>query len=200
MGFLLKRTGGTRRPSAELPRKDLDRLVDVLVNDRHEAWGKTTFKEEFVTAGGVALSDVDPDTWPAGKLRDSTSPGRCWTSMASRADSTSRLPGPPDGSPEGSRERSSPRAKGLVHAGSSSWLLNAAAQEDVVRRWGSCLVAAGAKGICHIGVLKVLEEEGIRPDLITGTSMGSLGRALCLRVQCGRHRTHRALRSAGTSS
>ena len=61
--FLLKRTGVDEATvCAELSRKDLDRLVDVLVNDRHEAWGKTTFKEEFVTAGGVALSDVDPDT------------------------------------------------------------------------------------------------------------------------------------------
>lgn len=36
------------------------------------------------------------------------------------------------------------------------------------------LSGGGAKGLAHIGVLKVLEEEGIRPDLITGTSMGSL--------------------------
>ena len=41
-------------------------------------------------------------------------------------------------------------------------------------RVGLVLSGGGAKGICHIGVLKVLEEEGIRPDLITGTSMGSL--------------------------
>ena len=61
--FLLERAGvDDATVCAELPRKDLDRLVDVLVNDRHEARGKTTFKEEFVTAGGVALSEVDPDT------------------------------------------------------------------------------------------------------------------------------------------
>ena len=61
--FLLERAGVDEATvCAELPRKDLDRLVDVLVNDLHEARGKTTFKEEFVTAGGVALSEVDPDT------------------------------------------------------------------------------------------------------------------------------------------
>ncbi|HMC96997.1 MAG TPA: patatin-like phospholipase family protein, partial [Flavobacteriales bacterium] len=41
-------------------------------------------------------------------------------------------------------------------------------------RLGLVLSGGGAKGLAHIGVLKVLEEEGIRPDVITGTSMGSL--------------------------
>jgi NTE family protein len=36
------------------------------------------------------------------------------------------------------------------------------------------LSGGGAKGFAHIGVLKVLEEEGIPIDLIVGTSMGSL--------------------------
>ncbi|WP_303920989.1 patatin-like phospholipase family protein [Draconibacterium sediminis] len=36
------------------------------------------------------------------------------------------------------------------------------------------LSGGGAKGLAHIGVLKVLEEAGIRPDIITGTSMGSI--------------------------
>jgi NTE family protein len=36
------------------------------------------------------------------------------------------------------------------------------------------LSGGGAKGLAHIGVLKVLEEVGIRPDYITGTSMGAI--------------------------
>lgn len=36
------------------------------------------------------------------------------------------------------------------------------------------LSGGGAKGFAHIGVLKVLEEEGIPVDIIVGTSMGSL--------------------------
>ena len=32
----------------------------------------------------------------------------------------------------------------------------------------------GAKGIAHIGVLKAMEEAGLTPDYITGTSMGSI--------------------------
>ncbi|WP_276496395.1 patatin-like phospholipase family protein [Pontibacter litorisediminis] len=43
---------------------------------------------------------------------------------------------------------------------------------------GLVLSGGGAKGMAHIGVLKVLEEAGIRPDYITGTSMGSLVGAL----------------------
>jgi NTE family protein len=39
---------------------------------------------------------------------------------------------------------------------------------------GLALGGGGARGIAHIGVLKVLEKEGIKIDFITGTSMGSL--------------------------
>ena len=39
---------------------------------------------------------------------------------------------------------------------------------------GLVLSGGGAKGIAHIGILKALEKEGIRPDFITGTSMGSV--------------------------
>jgi len=43
---------------------------------------------------------------------------------------------------------------------------------------GLVLSGGGAKGIAHIGVIKVLEEYGIRPDYISGTSMGSIIGAL----------------------
>ena len=36
------------------------------------------------------------------------------------------------------------------------------------------LSGGGAKGMAHIGVLKVLEKAGIPVDYITGTSMGSI--------------------------
>ncbi|MBN1501395.1 MAG: patatin-like phospholipase family protein [Spirochaetes bacterium] len=39
---------------------------------------------------------------------------------------------------------------------------------------GLVLSGGGAKGLAHIGVLKVLEREGIQIDYITGTSMGAL--------------------------
>lgn len=45
---------------------------------------------------------------------------------------------------------------------------------DVPLRVGLVLSGGGAKGIAHIGVLKVLEEEGIYVDYVGGTSMGGL--------------------------
>ncbi len=50
------------RTWGEVAKKDRNRLVDLLTNDRYAVSGKTTFKEEFVTAGGVALEEVDPHT------------------------------------------------------------------------------------------------------------------------------------------
>jgi NTE family protein len=51
----------------------------------------------------------------------------------------------------------------------------ATAQNVHVRpRIGLVLSGGGAHGIAHIGVLKVMEEAGLRPDLITGVSMGSI--------------------------
>lgn len=43
----------------ELGKKKLDKLISVLSNDIYDVQGKTTFKEEFVTCGGLALSEVD---------------------------------------------------------------------------------------------------------------------------------------------
>jgi NTE family protein len=39
---------------------------------------------------------------------------------------------------------------------------------------GLTLSGGGACGIAHVGVLKVMEEAGLRPDYITGVSMGSI--------------------------
>jgi predicted Rossmann fold flavoprotein len=43
----------------ELGKKNTNKLVNILLNDRYEVKGKTTFKEEFVTAGGVSMSNID---------------------------------------------------------------------------------------------------------------------------------------------
>ena len=42
------------------------------------------------------------------------------------------------------------------------------------KRVAVVLSGGGAKGMAHIGVLKVLEKAGIPVDIITGTSMGSI--------------------------
>lgn len=67
--FLLHKAGITPdKPWTEVAGKERNRLVDVLTNDRYTVSGKTTFKEEFVTAGGVALDEVDPRTMQSRKL------------------------------------------------------------------------------------------------------------------------------------
>lgn len=50
------------------------------------------------------------------------------------------------------------------------------AEQDEVHRKkvGVVLSGGGAKGMAHIGVLKVLERAGIPVDVVTGTSMGSI--------------------------
>ena len=51
------------------------------------------------------------------------------------------------------------------------------AQQDSIpsrKKVGVVLSGGGAKGMAHIGVLKVLERAGIPVDVITGTSMGSI--------------------------
>ena len=45
---------------------------------------------------------------------------------------------------------------------------------------GIALGGGGAKGLAHIGVLKVLHEYGIVPDMVAGTSIGALVGALYL--------------------
>ena len=47
---------------AELGAKGLNRLVATMSQDTYEIAGKTKFREEFVTCGGVALSNLDPNT------------------------------------------------------------------------------------------------------------------------------------------
>jgi predicted Rossmann fold flavoprotein len=44
---------------ADLSKKQLNALVNALAADEYHAKGKTTFKEEFVTCGGLDLGEVD---------------------------------------------------------------------------------------------------------------------------------------------
>lgn len=53
---------------AEIGKKGINKLINTLINDRFEVQGKTTFKEEFVTAGGVALSEIDFQTMKSKKF------------------------------------------------------------------------------------------------------------------------------------
>jgi len=46
----------------DLNKKEVNRLINTLLNDVYEVKGKTTFKEEFVTCGGVSLNDINVQT------------------------------------------------------------------------------------------------------------------------------------------
>ena len=56
-----------------------------------------------------------------------------------------------------------------------SFALNSESQEINKRpSIGLVLSGGGAHGIAHLGVIKVMEESGLRPDYITGVSMGAI--------------------------
>ncbi len=46
----------------ELSKKNKNRLINMLLNDEFEVKGKTTFKEEFVSCGGIDLSEINMQT------------------------------------------------------------------------------------------------------------------------------------------
>ncbi len=53
---------------AELNSVQQNKLIRNMVTYQIQISGKTTFKEEFVTAGGVTLSEIDPDTMQSRKV------------------------------------------------------------------------------------------------------------------------------------
>jgi predicted Rossmann fold flavoprotein len=53
---------------AELPKKQHNRLVEFLIRCPFEIEGKTTFKEEFVTCGGIPLHEIDSQTLESKKV------------------------------------------------------------------------------------------------------------------------------------
>ena len=67
--FILEQTGipDTCRWS-ELPAKEQNKLVKNLCAYELEVRGKTTYKEEFVTAGGILLSEIDAQTMMSKKV------------------------------------------------------------------------------------------------------------------------------------
>ncbi len=61
--YLLDKSGISEETRwSELKKENRNRLINYLTNHELEVKGKTTFKEEFVTCGGVILADVNPQT------------------------------------------------------------------------------------------------------------------------------------------
>jgi len=67
------------KPWGDIGKKQINKLVTHLTNDEYQVNGKTTFKEEFVTCGGVSLQSIDmntmqsrhiPDLYFAGEVMD----------------------------------------------------------------------------------------------------------------------------------
>lgn len=53
---------------ADLKSVSLNKLAKNLTAQSFQVNGKTTFKEEFVTAGGIVLADIDPQTMESKKI------------------------------------------------------------------------------------------------------------------------------------
>lgn len=61
--FLLDRAAlSPQKRWQELGAKQLNRLAALLTNDTYAISGKGAYKEEFVTCGGIALSNINPST------------------------------------------------------------------------------------------------------------------------------------------
>ena len=50
------------RRCAEVGSKQINKLVATLCNDTYRITGQSRYKEEFVTCGGVSLTNIDPNT------------------------------------------------------------------------------------------------------------------------------------------
>ena len=68
--FLLQKSSLSKeRRWNEIGKKNWRRLAELIANDHYEVNGKTTFKEEFVTCGGVALSNINLKTMESKKAK-----------------------------------------------------------------------------------------------------------------------------------
>ena len=54
---------------ADLSAISRNKLINFLCNHPFDVKGKTTFKDEFVTAGGIKLNEVDPQTMMSKKVK-----------------------------------------------------------------------------------------------------------------------------------
>jgi predicted Rossmann fold flavoprotein len=46
----------------DLGKKSINKLLNIIINDSYQVEGKTTFKEEFVTCGGISLDNLNMKT------------------------------------------------------------------------------------------------------------------------------------------
>lgn len=69
--FLLYKSGiDENKRWADVSNKEINKLIETILRDRYAANGKTTFKEEFVTCGGVSLKEIDFKTMQSKLVND----------------------------------------------------------------------------------------------------------------------------------
>ena len=69
--FLLEKGGfSTTKKCIEIGKKGQNKMISLLTNDTYAVSGKTTFKEEFVTCGGISLDSVDFKTMQSKEVRN----------------------------------------------------------------------------------------------------------------------------------
>jgi predicted Rossmann fold flavoprotein len=54
----------------ELSKKEFHKLINILSNDEYTVKGRTTFREEFVTCGGVSLKSIDINTMQSKSVKN----------------------------------------------------------------------------------------------------------------------------------
>ena len=60
--YLLTKAGLQGKRCNELGKKGLNRLTDLLTNDLYQIAGRSPYKDEFVTCGGISLDSIDKQT------------------------------------------------------------------------------------------------------------------------------------------
>lgn len=66
--YLLEESGiSSETRWADLPSKSQNKLIQLLTMHMFPVKGKTTFKEEFVTCGGITLPEIEPNTMQSRK-------------------------------------------------------------------------------------------------------------------------------------
>lgn len=67
--YLINKAGITDEDKwADVSKKQLNKLVEALIRDTYHSKGKTTFKSEFVSCGGVKLNEVNFKTLESKKV------------------------------------------------------------------------------------------------------------------------------------
>jgi len=69
--FLLEKGNlSSNKRWGELGKKGVNKLLNLLTNDEYAVKGKTTFRDEFVTCGGVSLKNVDMTSMKSKKCQN----------------------------------------------------------------------------------------------------------------------------------